>query len=206
MKQQTVQAKTLSPRFQALGLEAGCDEAGRGCLAGPVCAAAVILPEGFEHPLLRDSKQMDEEARETLRGILERDASAWAVAFVSAADIDRINILQASILAMHRALDQLKTEPHFLAIDGNRFKPWRGVPHQTLIKGDDRFTHIAAASVLAKTHRDAHMLMLDRKYPGYGWAQNKGYPTAKHREAIRHLGPSPEHRRSFRWQTPPRVV
>ncbi len=193
----------LLPGCRDSGFEAGCDEAGRGCLAGPVCAAAVILPRDFEHPLLRDSKQLDAPSRALLRDVIEKEALCWAVAFVSPEDIDRINILQASILAMHRALDQLNPCPDFIAVDGNRFKPWKAIPYQTEIKGDARFLHIAAASVLAKTHRDERMHALDELWPGYGWSQNKGYPTREHRRAIAELGPSPEHRRSFRWQALP---
>jgi ribonuclease HII len=190
-------------RCQPIGLEAGCDEAGRGCLAGPVAAAAVILPPDFHHPLLRDSKQLDAAARAEARLVVEAEALAWAVAFVSAEQIDRVNILQASILAMHLALDQLTLVPDFVAVDGNRFRPWRQVPFATQVKGDGRFRHIAAASILAKTHRDAHMAALDDQFPGYGWQHNKGYPTGEHRRAIELLGPTPEHRRSFRWQPLP---
>jgi len=190
-------------RCQPDGLEAGCDEAGRGCLAGPVVAAAVILPPEFQHPLLRDSKQLDAAARSEARLIIEEKALAWAVAFVSAEQIDQINILQASILAMHLALDQLALKPDFVAVDGNRFRPWKQVPYATQVKGDARFRHIAAASILAKTHRDAHMAALDIQFTGYGWQHNKGYPTGEHRRAIEALGPTAEHRRSFRWQPLP---
>ena len=190
----------LLPRCQPDGLEAGCDEAGRGCLAGPVTAAAVILPPDFDHPLLRDSKQLNESSRVLLRDVIEREALAWSVAFVSPKRIDQINILQASILAMHRALDSLPIPPDFIAVDGNRFKPWRKVPYATQVKGDGRFRHIAAASILAKTHRDERMQQLDSQYPGYGLWHNKGYPTVLHREAIADLGPTPEHRLTFRWQ------
>ncbi len=191
-------APALLPCIQTELPEAGCDEAGRGCLAGPVYAAAVILAPDFEHPLLRDSKQLGPEQRQEAREVIEASALAWALGVVSCAEIDRINILQASILAMHRALDGLKLEPGLVVVDGNRFKPWRRIPHRTEVKGDARFRHIAAASILAKTHRDRHMQELDLRHPGYGWSRNKGYPTPDHRAALAALGPSPEHRRSFR--------
>jgi ribonuclease HII len=178
--------------------EAGCDEAGRGCLAGPVVAAAVILPNDFFHPLLNDSKQLTERQRDLLREVIEKEAVAWAVAALSPAEIDRINILKASIAAMHRALDQLTIFPEHILVDGNRFFPWREVPHTCMVKGDARFANIAAASVLAKTHRDAEMKRLAAEWPLYGWHINKGYPTAAHREAIRVHGPTVHHRRSFR--------
>lgn len=179
-------------------IEAGCDEAGRGCLAGPVTAAAVILPAGFTHPWLNDSKKLTERRRDELRAIIEREAVAWAVAMVDNEEIDRINILNASILAMHRALDALSVRPEAVIVDGNRFKPYRDLPWTTFVKGDGRFGNIAAASILAKTHRDELMKTLDSRYPGYGWAINKGYPTAAHREAIKQLGPTPLHRMTFR--------
>lgn len=179
-------------------IEAGCDEAGRGCLAGPVAAAAVILPEGFTHPWLNDSKKLTEKRRDELRAIIEREAVAWAVVMVDNEEIDRINILNASILAMHRALDALTVRPQAVIVDGNRFKPYCDVPSTTFVKGDGRFGNIAAASILAKTHRDELMRRLDERYPGYGWAINKGYPTAAHRKAITELGPTPLHRMSFR--------
>ena len=178
-------------------LEAGCDEAGRGCLAGPVTAAAVILPADFDCGMINDSKQLTERQREQLRPLIEREALAWAVAHVSPADIDRINILQASILAMHRAIDQLSLRPEALLIDGNRFSPYRDIPHTTIVGGDGKILSIAAASILAKTHRDEAMRRLAAQYPGYGWERNKGYPTRAHREAIRRLGASEQHRRSF---------
>ena len=178
-------------------IEAGCDEAGRGPLAGPVYAAAVILPADFHHPLLNDSKQMTKKAREALRPVIEREAVAWAVEAVSAAEIDEINILNASILAMHRALKQLKPEPLHIIVDGNRFKPYGDTPYQTIVKGDGKYLSIAAASILAKTYRDDYMNELDVQYPGYGWRKNKGYPTKEHREAIKKLGVTPMHRMSY---------
>lgn len=182
-------------------LEAGCDEAGRGCLAGPVFAAAVILPEDFHHHWLNDSKQVTERRREALREVIEKEAVAWGVGIVTAEEIDRINILRASILAMHRALDIVAARviPEAVIVDGNKFSPWRpDIPWTTYVKGDGRFGNIAAASVLAKTHRDRFMREADLRWPGYGWAVNKGYPTAAHRDAIARLGPSPIHRRTFR--------
>lgn len=179
-------------------LEAGCDEAGRGCLAGPVFAAAVILPDGYSNPLLNDSKKLTEKQREELRPIIERDAIAWAVASVDHEEIDRINILNASILAMHRALDSLEVTPGGIAVDGNRFKPYRDIAHVTVVKGDAKYGNIAAASILAKTHRDEFMRDAAARYPGYNWEVNKGYPTRDHREAIAANGPSPIHRMTFR--------
>lgn len=185
-------------RFLQQGrIEAGCDEAGRGCLAGPVTAAAVILPPDFENELINDSKQLSERQRARLRPVIEREALAWAVVMVQPDEIDRINILNASILAMHRAVDRLSVRPEHLLIDGNRFKPYHDIPHTTIIKGDGKMLAIAAASILAKTHRDELMEQLDKEYPGYGWADNKGYPTKAHREAIQNLGITPYHRRSF---------
>ena len=178
-------------------IEAGCDEAGRGPLAGPVYAAAVILPKDFYHPLLNDSKKMTEKARETLRPIIEREALAWAVVEVSAEEIDTINILNASITGMQRAVRQLSIRPDFLLIDGNRFKPCDGIPHQCVIKGDATYASIAAASVLAKTYRDEHMRRLAQEYPQYGWDRNMGYPTKEHIEAIIAHGYTPHHRKSF---------
>jgi ribonuclease HII len=178
--------------------EAGCDEAGRGCLAGPVFAAAVILPENFSHPLLNDSKQMSQKQRDILRPIIEETAVAWAVARVEPSEIDKINILNASFLAMHRAISKLKLLPEFLIIDGPRFNPFPGIGHCCEIRGDGRFMSIAAASVLAKTHRDEFMLAIHKEFPSYHWDHNKGYPTVDHRNAIRQSGPSPYHRMSFR--------
>ncbi|MBQ2526284.1 MAG: ribonuclease HII [Bacteroidales bacterium] len=178
-------------------IEAGCDEAGRGPLAGPVYAAAVILPADFHHPLLNDSKQMTEKARETLRPILEKEAVAWAVEAVSAAEIDEINILNASIAGMQRAVLKLAVRPQFLLIDGNRFKPLQDIPYKTVVHGDATFASIAAASVLAKTYRDEFMRNLARQYPEYGWDRNMGYPTKEHIEAIRQFGYTEWHRMSF---------
>ena len=178
--------------------EAGCDEAGRGCLAGPVYAAAVILPDDFHHPLLNDSKQLTEKRREILRPIIESNAVAWAVGIVSSQEIDNINILNASILAMHRALDGLQVVPGAIVVDGNRFKPYGDIPWETFVKGDGRFGNIAAASILAKTHRDQFMQQLHEEFPQYDWNINKGYPTKAHRKAIEQHGVTPHHRMAFR--------
>ena len=178
-------------------VEAGCDEAGRGCLAGSVYAAAVVLPPDYQNELLNDSKQLSEKRRYELRAIIERDALSWAVGVVTAEEIDHINILNASILAMHRALDQLTVRPQAVIVDGNRFKPYQGLPCTTIVKGDGKYLSIAAASILAKTYRDDYMNQLAADYPQYDWLSNKGYPTKKHREAIRQYGPSPYHRRSY---------
>lgn len=177
--------------------EAGCDEAGRGCLAGSVYAAAVILPPDYHNELLNDSKQLTEKRRYALREVIQRDAVAWAVGIVTPEEIDRINILNASILAMHRALDQLKVRPEAIIVDGNRFKPYHDLPHSTIVKGDGKYLSIAAASILAKTYRDDYMNQLAVEYPQYDWKGNKGYPTKKHREAIRLHGVTPYHRRTF---------
>ena len=187
----------LKPFLEPGRLEAGCDEAGRGPLAGPVFAAAVILPPDFHHPLLNDSKQMSEAAREKLRPIIEAEAVAWAVEQVSAEEIDRLNILWASVTGMQRAVARLDPRPDFLLVDGNRFRPFDGFQYLTVVHGDATYASIAAASVLAKTYRDDHMRALAAKYPGYGWERNMGYPTAEHIEAIRRLGYTPEHRKSF---------
>ena len=178
-------------------VEAGCDEAGRGCLAGAVYAAAVILPPDFRNELLNDSKKLTEKQRYALREVIEKEAIDWAVGVVSPEEIDRINILNASFLAMHRALDGLKVVPQYLLIDGNRFRKYRNIPHETIVKGDGKYMAIAAASVLAKTYRDDYMLDLHEKYPVYDWEHNKGYPTVKHRQAIKKYGTSPYHRMSF---------
>ena len=187
----------LLPHYSAGLIEAGCDEAGRGCLAGSVYAAAVILPDGYENPLLNDSKQLTEKRRYELREQIERDAVAWAVGIVTAEEIDKINILNASILAMHRALDQLKVRPEAVIVDGNRFKKYQDLPHTTIVKGDGKYMAIAAASILAKTYRDDYMNQLAKEYPQYDWQKNKGYPTKKHREAIRQYGTTPYHRMSY---------
>ena len=179
-------------------LEAGCDEAGRGCLAGPVFAAAVILAEDFHHPQLNDSKQISEKQRYHLREIIQQEALAWSVARVNPLEIDEINILNASFLAMHRAIDQLHLQPKALLIDGNRFIPYTNIPHHCIIKGDGKFLSIAAASILAKTYRDDYMIEIAQNYPVYGWQNNKGYPTKAHREAIRIHGPCEHHRQTFR--------
>ena len=178
-------------------VEAGCDEAGRGCLAGPVFAAAVILPPDFENEMLNDSKQLTEKKRYQLREVIEREALAWAVGIVDNHEIDQINILNASILAMHRALDQLKLRPQNIIVDGNRWKPYRDVPATTIVKGDGKYLSIAAASILAKTYRDDFMLRIHEEFPQYHWDKNKGYPAKVHREAIRQFGTTPYHRMSF---------
>ena len=178
-------------------VEAGCDEAGRGCLAGAVYAAAVILPPGFHNEQLNDSKQLTGKQRYALREVIEREALAWAVGVVSPQEIDEINILNASFLAMHRAIDALKVRPQHLLIDGNRFRPYPGIPHTTVVKGDGKYLSIAAASILAKTYRDDYMLHLHAEYPSYGWDRNKGYPTREHRAAIAEYGATPHHRQSF---------
>ena len=187
----------LKPFFSGEGSEAGCDEAGRGCLAGPVFAAAVILPADFHHPLLNDSKKLKEKDRDSLRPVIEKEAIAFAVAQVDAQEIDRINILQASFLAMHRALDALSEKPSLILVDGNRFVPYPNIPHRTIVGGDGLYASIAAASILAKTYRDAYMLSLHQSFPHFGWHENKGYPTASHRAAIQRHGLSPLHRKSF---------
>ena len=195
----------LKNKYYEGKIEAGCDEAGRGCLAGSVYAAAVILPDSYENALLNDSKQLTEKRRYELREIIERDAVAWAVGIVTPEEIDKINILNASILAMHRALDQLKVRPEAIIVDGNRFKPYCpvvdgntvNIPHTTIVKGDGKYMAIAAASILAKTYRDDYMNQLAEEYPQYDWRSNKGYPTKKHREAIRQYGTTPYHRMSY---------
>lgn len=189
----------LSPHYYTGLIEAGTDEAGRGCLAGPVYAAAVVLPDDYQHPLLNDSKQLTDRQRRLLRNEIERDALAWAVGICSSQEIDKINILNASILAMHRALDAVAEQMNIEAVivDGNRFKPWRDKPYTTIVKGDGKMMAIAAASILAKTYRDDCMIALAQQYPQYGWDQNMGYPTKQHREAIRLYGLTEYHRRSF---------
>lgn len=188
----------LKPYMIPHVLECGCDEAGRGCLAGPIFAAAVILPAGFQNDLLNDSKQLTEKQRYELRPIIEHQSTAWAVGIVSAEEIDQINILNASILAMHRAIAQLTPQPEHILVDGNRFKPYEFVPYRTVVKGDATYMSIAAASVLAKTYRDDYMNQLAVEYPNYDWLSNKGYPTRRHREAIRQYGTTPHHRLTFR--------
>lgn len=198
----------LSSHYYKGKIEAGCDEAGRGCLAGSVYAAAVIFPEDYQNEELNDSKQLTDKRRKQLREIIERDAVAWAVGIVTPQEIDKINILNASILAMHRALDQLKVRPEAIIVDGNRFKPYfppqtsnlkpqSPLPHTTIVKGDGKYLSIAAASILAKTYRDDYMDALAKEYPQYDWLSNKGYPTKKHREAIRQFGITPYHRKTF---------
>ncbi|MBR1720336.1 MAG: ribonuclease HII [Phocaeicola sp.] len=178
-------------------IEAGCDEAGRGCLAGAVYAAAVILPKDFENEELNDSKQLTEKQRYKLREVIEQNALAWAVGVVSPEEIDKINILNASFLAMHRAISSLKVKPEFLLIDGNRFNKYKDIPYQTIVKGDGKYLSIAAASILAKTYRDDYMNKLDQEYPQYDWKDNNGYPTKKHRQAIRDYGVTPYHRMTY---------
>ncbi len=187
----------LASHYYEGKVEAGCDEAGRGCLAGSVYAAAVILPDDYQNELLNDSKQLTEKKRYQLREIIEHDAIAWAVGVVTPEEIDKINILNASILAMHRALDQLKVRPEAVIVDGNRFKKYKDLPHTTIVKGDGKYLSIAAASILAKTYRDDYMNKLAEEYPQYDWLSNKGYPTKKHREAIRQFGITPYHRKSY---------
>jgi ribonuclease HII len=187
----------LASNYQNKGLEAGCDEAGRGCLAGPVFAAAVILPPQFHHPLLNDSKKMKEKDRYVLRDVISKEAISWAVASIDSDEIDKINILQASFKAMHASLDQLSKKPDLILVDGHLFNPYNNIPHICMVKGDARFASIAAASVLAKTFRDDYMLNIDTVYPEYGWRGNKGYGTANHREAIYALGLTPFHRKTF---------
>lgn len=186
----------LSHYYEGL-VEAGCDEAGRGCLAGSVYAAAVILPPDYENELLNDSKKLSAKKRYTLRAEIERDAVAWAVGVVTPEEIDKINILNASFLAMHRALDQLKVRPEAIIVDGNRFKPYQELPFTTIVKGDGKYLSIAAASILAKTYRDDYMQALAKEYPQYDWQSNMGYPTKKHRKAISEHGVTPYHRKSF---------
>lgn len=188
----------LKASFQHKLIEAGCDEAGRGCLAGPVHAAAVILPKGYNNNLLNDSKKLNESKRYQLREQIEKDAISWAVGVVDNIEIDNINILNASFLAMHRAVEQLEKSPELLLIDGNRFKPYKEIPHECIIKGDGKYLSIAAASILAKTYRDDFMAEAHHKHPEYQWIKNKGYPTKIHRAAIKQFGTTPLHRNSFR--------
>jgi ribonuclease HII len=192
----------LLPFYQDQFIEAGCDEAGRGCLAGPVFAAAVILPKNFEHPLLNDSKQIKEKDRYRLRKEIENQAIAWAVGVVTHQEIDQINILNASFLAMHKAVEKLKVKPEFLIIDGNRFKAYPNINHQCIVKGDGKYYAIAAASILAKTYRDDFMEQIDQEYPAYQWKKNKGYPTILHRNTVLEIGFSPHHRKTFKVTKP----
>ena len=189
----------LAVRYQEKLLEVGTDEAGRGCLSGPVVAAAVILPDDFEHSLLNDSKQLTEKQRQRLRSYIEKHAISWAVSYVYQEKIDEINILQSSILAMHQSIQELKAAPEFIIVDGNRFNPFKEIPHKTIIKGDAKFMSIAAASVLAKTYRDDYMEKIHEEFPHYNWKQNKGYPTKQHRAAIQEFEITPHHRKSFRF-------
>lgn len=188
----------LAFNFSGFKYECGCDEAGRGCLAGPVVAAAVILPKNFQCDLLNDSKQLSEKQRDLLRFIIEKEALAWSVAEVDNHEIDKINILNASILAMHKAINKLKIKPEFIIVDGNKFKPYQEIPHKTIVKGDSKYLSIAAASVLAKTHRDELMYRLHDQFPQYDWKQNKAYPTKKHKAAIREFGVTDYHRLTFK--------
>lgn len=188
----------LKHSFSTFDLECGTDEAGRGCLAGPVTAAAVILPMGFGNETLNDSKKLTESKREMLKSLIESESVSWAVSHVLPETIDKINILNASILAMHQSIKQLTTVPEFISVDGNRFKNYAGIPHQIVVKGDGKYLNIAAASILAKTYRDAYMCKIHEEFPMYNWKQNKGYPTKEHREAIREFGTTKYHRMSFR--------
>ena len=192
----------LKSRYHNDKIEAGCDEAGRGCLAGPVFAAAVILPPEFRHPLLNDSKKLSARQRNELRPVIEAGCISYGIGQADPSEIDEINILNASILAMHRALDVLAKAPGFILVDGNRFHPYRRVPHKTIVKGDGIYLHIAAASILAKTYRDDYMMDIDKAFPEYGWARNKGYPTPAHRKAIEKHGPTLHHRKSFTLLSP----
>ncbi|WP_298782312.1 ribonuclease HII [uncultured Polaribacter sp.] len=188
----------LKSNFSGFLLEVGADEAGRGCLSGPVVAAAVILPENFKHPFLNDSKQLSEKKRDQLRLIIEEKAVAFGVSFVWQDEVDKINVLQASITGMHRAIDQLKITPEFIIVDGNKFKNYNKIPYETIVKGDAKYLSIAAASVLAKTYRDEYMQKIHQEFPMYNWAKNKGYPTKEHRNAIRQFGATNYHRKSFK--------
>ena len=188
----------LHPKFSSFSLEVGTDEAGRGCLAGPVVAAAVTLPPDFSHAFLDDSKQLSEKKRQELRPIIEENAISYAVSFVMQDEIDEINILQASITAMHRAIDGLKIIPEFIIVDGNKFRKYQQIPHQTIVKGDSKYLSIAAASILAKTYRDDYMEKIHQEFPAYFWSKNKGYPTVEHRNSIREFGATIHHRKSFK--------
>ncbi|TYQ00379.1 RNase HII [Tenacibaculum adriaticum] len=188
----------LKFNYSGFSLEVGTDEAGRGCLSGPVVAAAVILPEKFDHPLLNDSKQLSEKKRQELKPFIEENALAYAVSFIHQEEVDELNVLQASITGMHRAIDQLHTQPEYIIVDGNKFKPYKEIPFETIIKGDAKFMSIAAASVLAKTYRDEFMEKIHAEFPQYNWKQNKGYPTKQHRDAIREFGATKYHRKTFK--------
>lgn len=188
----------LKFNYSGFSLEVGTDEAGRGCLSGPVVAAAVILPKGFKHPLLNDSKQISEKKRMELRPYIEEHALAFGVSFIDQVEVDEINVLQASITGMHRSIAQMNIEPEFIIVDGNKFKPYKKIPHETIVKGDAKFMSIAAASVLAKTYRDEYMEKIHAEFPQYNWKKNKGYPTKEHREAIRQFGANKYHRKSFK--------
>ncbi len=188
----------LKIRFSDFDLEVGADEAGRGCLSGPVVAAAVILPKDFSHPLLNDSKQLSEKQRQTLKPIIEKEAISFGVSFVHHEEVDQVNVLKASITGMHRSIDQLNVVPEFIIVDGNKFSNYKNIPHKTIVKGDAKYMSIAAASVLAKTYRDEFMEKIDLEFPAYHWKKNKGYPTKQHREAIQKHGITPYHRKSFK--------
>ena len=188
----------LASNYSGFSLEAGTDEAGRGCLSGPVVAAAVILPKNFTHPLLNDSKQLSEKKRDELRPFIEENAIAFGVSFVWQDEVDKINVLQASITGMHRSIEMLKPEPEFIIVDGNKFKNYKDIPHETIVKGDAKYLSIAAASVLAKTYRDEYMAKIHQEFPMYNWQKNKGYPTKEHRNAIREFGATKYHRKTFK--------
>ena len=188
----------LAFNYSGNKLEVGTDEAGRGCLCGPVVAAAVILPEGFSHPFLNDSKQISEKKRKELRPYIEEHALAFAVSFIDQVEVDTLNVLQASITGMHRAISDLKIEPNFIIVDGNKFKPYKDIPYKTIVKGDAKYMSIAAASVLAKTYRDDYMEKIHKEHPQYNWKKNKGYPTKEHRNAIRAFGATVYHRKTFK--------
>ncbi len=188
----------LELNYSGYKLEVGTDEAGRGCLSGPVVASAVILPEDFEHPFLNDSKQLSEKKREELRPYIEQNALAYAVVFVDNEEVDKLNVLQASITAMHRAIDKLSVVPEFIIVDGNKFRPYKEIPHKTIVKGDAKYMSIAAASVLAKTYRDEFMDKIHKEFPQYSWDKNKGYPTKSHREGIKKYGATKYHRKTFK--------
>jgi ribonuclease HII len=188
----------LKINYSGFVLEAGTDEAGRGCLCGPVVAAAVILPEDFEHPFLNDSKQLTEKQRQELKPFIEKEALSYGVTFVDEKEVDLINVLQASIIGMHRSVAQLNPQPEYIIVDGNKFKPFKEIPHETIVKGDAKYLSIAAASVLAKTYRDEFMEKIHQEFPMYNWKQNKGYPTKQHREAIREFGITKYHRKTFK--------